>query len=70
MREQVAITGMGVLSPIGLGVPEVADALREARSGLRLLKAPPIERDFVAGVIEASFQFERKAIATRPNPRR
>ena len=30
MREQVAITGMGVLSPIGLGVPEVADALREA----------------------------------------
>ena len=56
MREQVAITGMGVLSPIGLGVPEVADALREARSGLRLLKAPPIERDFVAGVIEASFE--------------
>ena len=56
MREQVAITGMGVLSPIGLGVPEVAESLREARSGIRLLKAPPIERDFVGGVVGASFE--------------
>lgn len=55
MRAQVAITGMGVISPIGIGVPEVATALREARSGIRLHQAPPIERVFVAGVVDAGF---------------
>jgi len=56
MRKQVAITGMGVISPIGIGVTEVAASLADARSGIRLHKAPPIERDFVAGVVEASFE--------------
>lgn len=55
MRAQVAITGMGVISPIGIGVPEVAASLRDARSGIRLHRAPPIEREFAAGVVEASF---------------
>ena len=56
MRNQVAITGMGVISPIGLDLPTVATSLREARSGIRLVHVPPIERGFAAGAIEASFE--------------
>lgn len=56
MREQVAITGMGVISPIGIGVPELAASLRDGRSGIRLHRAPPIEREFVAGVVDAGFE--------------
>ncbi len=56
MRNQVAITGLGVLSPIGLDISAVAESLQEARSGIRLIHAPPIERGFAAGAIEASFE--------------
>jgi len=56
MRKQVAITGMGVISPIGLDVPAVAASLRDARSGIREVTVPPIERSFAAGVIDASFE--------------
>ena len=56
MRNQVAITGMGVISPIGLDLPAVAASLREARSGIRLVQVPPIERGFAAGAIDASFE--------------
>lgn len=55
MRSQVAITGLGVISPIGLDVPAVAASLREARSGIRLIHVPPLVRGFAAGAIEASF---------------
>ena len=53
MRKLVAITGLGVISPVGLDVPSVAASLREARSGIRLVHAPPIERGFAAGKVEA-----------------
>lgn len=56
MRKLVAITGLGVISPVGLDVPSVAASLREARSGVRLVHAPPIERGFPAGAIDASFE--------------
>ncbi|HET7656397.1 MAG TPA: beta-ketoacyl-[acyl-carrier-protein] synthase family protein [Luteimonas sp.] len=56
MRKQVAITGMGVISPIGLDVPAVAASLRDARSGIREVTVPPIERSFAAGAIDASFE--------------
>lgn len=56
MRNQVAITGLGVLSPIGLDITSVAGSLRDARSGIRLVQAPPIERGFPAGAIDASFE--------------
>ncbi len=56
MRNQVAITGLGVLSPIGLDIASITDSLREGRSGIRLVHAPPIERGFPAGAIEASFE--------------
>lgn len=56
MRNQVAITGLGVISPIGLDVPAVAASLREARSGIRLVRAPPLQRDFAAGSVDARFE--------------
>ena len=56
MRNQVAITGLGVISPIGLDAAAVAASLREARSGIRLVHVPPIERGFAAGAIDASFE--------------
>lgn len=56
MQQLVAITGLGVVSPIGLDVASTSAALREARSGVRTVRVPPLERDFAAGVIDASFE--------------
>lgn len=56
MKHGVAITGLGVISPIGLDVASVATSLHSARSGIRLHRVPPIERDMAAGAIEASFE--------------
>ena len=56
MQHRVAITGLGVISPIGLDVAAVASSLRDACSGIGLLRLPPLERDFAAGAIEASFE--------------
>jgi 3-oxoacyl-[acyl-carrier-protein] synthase II len=56
MQQRVAITGLGVVSPVGLDVASVAISLQEGRSGIRLLRAPPLEREFAAGVIDASFE--------------
>lgn len=39
MRERVAITGIGVITPIGVGVSEFGAALREGRSGVRRITA-------------------------------
>ena len=56
MQQQVAITGLGVISPIGLDVQSVAASLRDARSGIRTMQAPPLQRDVAAGAIDASFE--------------
>ncbi|GHB93977.1 beta-ketoacyl-[acyl-carrier-protein] synthase family protein [Thermomonas carbonis] len=56
MQQQVAITGLGVISPIGLDVQSVAMSLRDARSGISTIRVSPLEREVAAGVIEASFE--------------
>ena len=56
MRDLVAITGLGVISPIGLDVPAVAASLREGRSGIRLVHTPPLRQGFAVGAIDASFE--------------
>lgn len=56
MRNLVAITGLGAISPVGLDVPSVAASLREARSGIRAIRTAPLEREFAAGAIDASFE--------------
>ena len=54
-RHAVAITGLGVLSPIGQDVPGVTTSLRETRSGIALVDAPPLQQRFPAGVVPQSF---------------
>ena len=50
-RESVVITGIGVVSPIGASVADLASALLETRSGIRQTQAPPLGRAYPAGVI-------------------
>lgn len=38
MPQRVAVTGIGILSPIGNTVPEVLDSLREGRSGISIIE--------------------------------
>lgn len=54
--QDVAITGMGLVSPIGIGVGEAEAALRGAKSGIRLYEAPPIRKPFAAGAIPEQFE--------------
>lgn len=57
-KAQVVVTGLGVLSPIGLSAADVLDALRSGKSGIALHAAPPIHKPFAAGVVDASFDAE------------
>lgn len=58
MKRNVVITGLGVLSPIGLDVAELRGSLATARSGIGRVEAPPLRRSFPAGVIRRSFDHE------------
>lgn len=51
----VVITGMGVISPIGLSVPELLGSLLRNRSGIRLWESPQLSRKFPAGIVERDF---------------
>ena len=55
-KEDVAITGMGMISPVGLNVEEAEASLRNATSGVRLHEAPPIRKPFAAGAIPVQFE--------------
>ena len=65
MHNLVAITGLGVLSPVGLDVPSVAASLREARSGIRTIRTAPLEREFAAGAndLESAQAAKYRALA-------
>jgi 3-oxoacyl-[acyl-carrier-protein] synthase II len=52
---KVVITGLGVLSPIGLDIGELAESLRTCKSGISLVEAPPLAKKFPAGAIPQSF---------------
>lgn len=54
-KRRVAITGMGVLSPLGLNPGEVADALRRGASGIGPIQVPRLDGDYVAGTVRGSF---------------
>ena len=56
MTNKVAITGMGLISPIGHSHDQAVDALRTGASGIRLLQAPPLQKPFAAGVVPESFE--------------
>jgi 3-oxoacyl-[acyl-carrier-protein] synthase II len=54
-KNKVVVTGIGVLSPIGLNLEELTDSLRTGRSGINLCEAPPLKNKFAAGSIPHSF---------------
>lgn len=54
-RQSVAITGLGVISPIGVSIPELEQSLSTTRSGIGLVDAPPLKKRFPAGAIEQDF---------------
>ncbi len=51
----VMITGIGLISPIGSSVIELRDSLRANRSGIRLWQSPSLSKQLPAGVIEEDF---------------
>lgn len=64
-KRRVAITGLGVLSPLGQSVPEVAAALRAGTSGIRLIRVPKLTGEYPAGVVDGEFS-ERFTKLERP----
>lgn len=57
-KRAVAITGLGVLSPVGLSVPEVIESLRTGRSGIDLTQPDPLEKPVPAGLVVGTFDEE------------
>ena len=55
MKSAVAVTGLGVVSPIGLDPSAVLSALRDVRSGVRVITPFPLTREFPAAVVDADF---------------
>jgi 3-oxoacyl-[acyl-carrier-protein] synthase II len=65
MTERIAITGLGIVSPLGLDVPSYWRGLREGRSGVSLITDFPTDRlrsDVAASVtgFDASRWFDKK----------
>ncbi len=57
MSERIAITGMGIVSPIGVGVEAFTRALREGKSGVRritLFDADDLDTQIAAEIDEAA----------------
>jgi 3-oxoacyl-(acyl-carrier-protein) synthase len=54
-KQDVLITGIGVISPIGQSLRELRSSLLENRSGISLWESPLRPRGTSAGVIENDF---------------
>lgn len=63
--KEVAITGIGVHSPIGLDVPSVLESLLELRSGIRRIDIAATGKAYAVGLIENDFS-ERFSKMERP----
>lgn len=55
-KRAVAITGLGVISPIGQTPDEVARSLLSGHSGIASFTADPISRPVPAGVVDGDFE--------------
>ncbi|MBW4048946.1 MAG: beta-ketoacyl-[acyl-carrier-protein] synthase family protein [Proteobacteria bacterium] len=51
----IAITGIGVISPIGLNESSVLESLLASRSGVRVIAPPELPRKFPVGLVDADF---------------
>ena len=57
-ERDVVVTGLGVISPIGLNVAELLSSLQENRSGIALWESPEMAKAFPAGVVPHDFSAE------------
>lgn len=57
-NRDVVITGLGLITPVGLNVGELISTLTTGRSGIRLWESPALEKKFPAGLIPQSFTQE------------
>lgn len=55
-KSAVVITGLGVISPIGLSVNELSLSLSTGKSGIKLCESPLLHQSFPAGLIDESFE--------------
>lgn len=61
----VAVTGIGVISPIGNTPEDVTDSLLQLRSGIRLFESPMLDKRFAVGTVNEDFT-ERFTRLERP----
>ena len=54
--QAVVVTGIGVVSPIGRSVADVASSLRESRSGIQRILAPPLDKAYPGAVVPGDFE--------------
>ncbi len=54
-KNAVVVTGLGVISPIGLNIQELSMSLSTANSGIKLCEAPPLRQRYPGGLISESF---------------
>lgn len=57
-RQDVVITGMGLISPIGLNVSELISNLTKSQSGIHLWESPRLTKKFPAALVQQSFNEE------------
>lgn len=61
-RRHVVITGIGLISPVGLDQEQALNAIRTGSSGVNLVTAPPIQHPFAAGVVSETFDEHFKSL--------
>jgi 3-oxoacyl-(acyl-carrier-protein) synthase len=54
----VVVTGLGVISPIGLNVAEALSSLQQNRSGIGLWESPLLQKKLPAGMVDRDFSAE------------
>jgi 3-oxoacyl-(acyl-carrier-protein) synthase len=54
----VVVTGLGILSPVGQNVDELARSIRDTVSGIGLWQSPALEKQYPAGMIARDFSSE------------
>ena len=57
-KRDVVVTGIGILSPIGLDVSELLQSVRSNASGIRLWESPELDTKLPGGVIQRDFSTE------------
>ncbi len=57
-QQDVVVTGMGLISPIGLDTTELISALKSGRSGIHLWESPKLSKKYPAGIILRDFSEE------------